>query len=434
MEYRKTNFPPIMYWEVTDKCNHNCIHCFNYWRTDKELFPETEHGEEHYLALTGKILENKPVRVIITGGEPLLVFAKIKSSLEMFLKAGVKLSINTNAALINKEMAEYFRNNKIGLFVSFPSVVPDEFDVITDTAGAFNRVVAALDLLQEVGAKFSLNSVISTVNVNSVYKTAEFLKNRYDIRNIFLTRVSEPANSSDEFKKYLLDYENFQNYVSQCARACKELGIEVKAASPITPCSLTEQEGFDLFAFKSGCNAGKSSYTLDSLGNLRACCRDSEIYGNITEEPFSVIWDRLSSWRNEDHIPEECSECECRSSCLGGCRLDGIKLNKRNCLDIYSDPKRKILPVKEAVEYIPSWGFEQAFVLAQNIEFLKEDFGYRISVSGEFEYCTDKLVEYLKAHNEFSVADFSEHFNINLENSKKVLYNLVCKRIIFIKK
>ena len=39
------------------------------------------NSEKEYLQLANKIIEQKPVSVVITGGEPLLVFNKIKSSI-----------------------------------------------------------------------------------------------------------------------------------------------------------------------------------------------------------------------------------------------------------------------------------------------------------------------------------------------------------------
>lgn len=34
--FRTLEHPNSIFWEITDKCNHNCIHCFNYWRSDTQ--------------------------------------------------------------------------------------------------------------------------------------------------------------------------------------------------------------------------------------------------------------------------------------------------------------------------------------------------------------------------------------------------------------
>ena len=34
------HYPPIVHWEVTSACNHNCIHCYNYWRKNPDIIEE----------------------------------------------------------------------------------------------------------------------------------------------------------------------------------------------------------------------------------------------------------------------------------------------------------------------------------------------------------------------------------------------------------
>ena len=49
-------YPPVVHWEVTPECNHNCIHCYNYWRSDKEnLICKTfKKGTSFYLEMAKK--------------------------------------------------------------------------------------------------------------------------------------------------------------------------------------------------------------------------------------------------------------------------------------------------------------------------------------------------------------------------------------------
>ena len=61
-------YPPVVHWEVTPKCNHNCIHCYNYWRKDSNLEEyKTNFDEKYYLEMAYKIANVKPVLVVITG-------------------------------------------------------------------------------------------------------------------------------------------------------------------------------------------------------------------------------------------------------------------------------------------------------------------------------------------------------------------------------
>ena len=71
-------YPASLDWEVTPYCNHNCIHCYNYWRSNREkdndeLF-NINVTKEWFMDIAQIIATNKPVSVTITGGEPLSVF------------------------------------------------------------------------------------------------------------------------------------------------------------------------------------------------------------------------------------------------------------------------------------------------------------------------------------------------------------------------
>ena len=66
--------PASVQWELTPVCNHNCVHCYNYWRNDSA--PLT-HPNVDYLKIAKLIAAACPVHVVFTGGEPLLVFDKM---------------------------------------------------------------------------------------------------------------------------------------------------------------------------------------------------------------------------------------------------------------------------------------------------------------------------------------------------------------------
>lgn len=429
--FRSLNYPPVVFWEVTDQCNHNCIHCFNYWRTGMEPTQKCITEGEGYLDIAHKIISRKPVRVIFTGGEPFLVFEKLMPVIEQFRLQGIKMSINSNAGLINEEIAAYLREKKIGLFISFPSAEELEFDRITDTEGAYQRVLAAIDMLYSVGVHFSFNMVVSRVNLHSIFYTAEFLKKRYSIQNISVTRVSEPINAGRQFDQYLLSADDLRFYMRECIRIEHELGIHVAAASPFTPCSLKSQEEFDLFAFEGGCEAGKISYIVSPGGKIRACSRDNKEYGDFLTEPFDVIWGRMLEWRDESFIPSSCGGCEQRSSCRGGCRVDRLpKCGTRDSLDNYSDPDS--LPIKfvKVSSNLPAWDFTTAFRVPKDVRYTEEDFGIRISRKGSYSYCTKAYSDYLKQNESFTLDEFCHFFDVELERAKQIISVIYKKGIL----
>lgn len=431
--FQSLKYPPVVFWEVTDRCNHNCIHCFNYWRTGVESVPSCAIEREDYLRIAHEMIAHRPVRVIFTGGEPLLAFEKLLPTIDVFLSNGISLSFNSNASLVRREIADYFREKGITMFLSFPSAVEREFDQITDTDGAYRRVLAATDMLYSVGVPSSFNMVVSRVNLHSIFYTAEFLKKRYSIRNLSVTRVSTPVNAGDQFDQYVLSPDDLRLYMSECIRIERELGIHIAAASPFTPCSLRSQEEFDLFAFEGGCEAGKTSYIVTAQGKVRACARDSKEYGDLLTDPFNVIWERMLEWRDESLIPVQCGGCGQRSLCRGGCRVDGLpRCGKRDSLDGYSDPD--VLPIKfvKAPPYLPVWDFTTAFCVPKDVCYTEEEFGTRISRRGAYAYCTKAYSDYLKQNEHFTLDEFCHCFDLEIKQAKQIIRVMYNKGILLV--
>ena len=55
--------------ELTEACNQNCHHCYNYWRQDKRP-PTGELAVDQFLIITDQIHSAQVGSVTLTGGEP----------------------------------------------------------------------------------------------------------------------------------------------------------------------------------------------------------------------------------------------------------------------------------------------------------------------------------------------------------------------------
>ncbi len=433
--YKKLKYPPVVFWELTDKCNHNCIHCFNYWRTDTDN-TLSEKSYEEYNRIADKILDQKPALVVLTGGEPLIVFKKIKPIIEKFISNSATVSINTNAALITPEMADFFEKNRVSLFVSFPCFEEDVFDRVVDTKGAFSKVIEALNIIKAHNIVVNFNMVVSTVNLGYIFETAKFLKDLSNIKSISITRVSVPINARECFDEYLLSKTELNRFVAECVKVEKELNMEVFTSSPITPCSLDGKDAFDLFAFKGNCEAGKTSYVISATNTVRACARDSKEYGNFLDEPFDEIFERMNEWRDETFVPKECKGCKHVERCRGGCRMDSAVKDLHRCgLDNYSVPEELNNTYELPQRLFPTWDYLTEFFVPNKLAFVEETFATRVSFCGTYMYVTKSFADYLKDNlgNVVSLANFCKQFNLDIDEAVKIITNAVDCGIIRIK-
>lgn len=421
-------YPPSLQWEVTSNCNHNCIHCYNYWRKNEEVISglQKKLTEEEYLRVATKIIEQKPVSVVITGGEPFLVFDQVKSSVDLLLQNRINVSFNSNVTLITEEIADFLSARKIGVFVSFPCSNEDVCDTITNVKGSLKRVIEKLDLLKRKQVGFLCNMVISKANIDIIDETVAFLIKRYDIKKFSLTRVGKPVNSTEWFNQFLLTDEDITRLLHSSVEVVKKYGIEVQTSCPYTPCSIQDEEAYELFGERGICTAGKTSYAIDTDGNVKACPRDGNLYGNIIKENFEDIWQRMSMWRNGSLIPEQCKSCNKISSCMGGCRVGAFPQTGRlDMPDIIF--KKENVPVKfNRKTQIEVMIENTNFVVARNMIVLYDGDTVRLSVGRRYTFVTKELYQFIKEHSEFSIKDFIDYFSVNIlqaSNVVKVLMN-----------
>lgn len=431
---KTVQFPPFVHWEVTPECNHNCIHCYNYWRKDAEKLESlrTVFDEEHYLKIANKLVEQKAHTVVITGGEPLLVFDKVQSSIELFKANKINVSINTNAALITDEIISFVKKHDISLFISFPCCDEEVCDFITNRKGSLKRILRSLDKLTLQNVRFSLNIVASKANIDYLQDTVDFLRKRYNIKKIYITRVGKPVNSDDSFDKYLLSYDDLCRVQDVCVKTKFEYGIDVDTGCPFTLCSINSQKSFELFGYKKFCTAGKTSYSVDTFGNVKACPRDSTIYGNILEEDFSAIWERISEWRDGSLLPEECQKCSMKEICKGGCRVDAFPFTGR--LDSMDTSARTCnLPIKYHKAETPIGDYTDVSVFIVNpFRCVEEEFGYRISYKQAYVFATKELKDYLCTHTCFTRPELMRDFSVDSATATMILSRLSKNGIIYL--
>lgn len=375
------NKPKLIYWEITESCNHNCIHCSNYWRNfdNSKVSVSNPISANILMEVAHKIAEIKPSRVVITGGEPLIIFNILQSAVEFLLAQKIQVSINTNCAMLTDEIARYLAEKQIGLFVSFPSCVPAEFDKIVDRMGAFEQVSNGLKIAKINGVKFTTNTVVSRINIASLYGTIKYLKETYGLRFFSVTYASRPINANDEFSKIMLDEEERHYYLSESVRICRDLKVKIRAASHMALCSFKDYSTFKQFALRSACTAGKKAFTITGIGDLRACVRDDKTYGNILNESFDEILTRMSVWRKRKlYIPAECKFCPVKGFCNGGCPVDNkISPKAGQQINIHSVPERK-------------W---KTYIWTQSLIFRNEILGIIKGPAAFFKYIRTKLIK-----------------------------------------
>lgn len=320
------------------------------------------------------------------------------------------------------------------MFISFPCSNEDLFNKITNSNN-FKKINENLLSLKQNNISFVLNMVVSKLNLNEVEKTVKYLKDTYNIKKVCITRVGKPVNSTDDFSKIMLSYKDMEILQSKILFCVKHFNVEIDTACPYTPCSLYSQEAFEYLAYKKACTAGKTSYSVDCLGNVKACPRESDSYGNILSDNFSYIWQNMKKWRDGSIIPKECKSCSEYSKCLGGCRMDKFAFsNSYNELDCISNLNN--LPIKYEKKESLKHNYKEndLFEIIDSVQYLKDDNCIRVSNNKKYCYITNDFYKYIKQHTIFSPLMISKEFDINIYDVYKIIDILIINNIIIYKK
>lgn len=387
-------YPPSIDWELTSVCNHNCIHCYNYWRglnIEQQELPT----EEYLVSVAEKIVDSHPVSVQITGGEPLIVWERAKHAIQILLDNGIRVSMNTNATLVNDEIASFFYKNNMDAFVSFPCNDKDIFDDIVHCKGAAERTEKGINILLSHKVRVSLNMVVTKINFPYIYDTAMYVKQKFGVSYFSATKASFPQNAIQSFRNQMLNNVEFNSMLNTLLQVKKETGMRVDSAWVYSMCGYKDQEVLEQFGFSRKCGCGRYNFVVDSKGNMKACGCDSRTYGNILEDSFENAISRMNEWQDGAFLPEECKQCSNLKYCGGGCRSDAYSTTENRCgMDStanVANRNRYIHKIQKKVVYSD----ELTFAINPKTTAIKENCGVRLSIGTNYAYITERFYKYL---------------------------------------
>jgi MoaA/NifB/PqqE/SkfB family radical SAM enzyme len=148
----------LVAWEVTRRCNLNCVHC----RAASERGPYPgEFDTEKGLETLDQIADiGKPI-IILTGGEPLLredIFHLAHHGTELDLR----MVMATNGTLLNAKTAEMIKTSGIKrVSVSVDGAKAQDHDSFRKVPGAFQGALEGIEALREAEIEFQINTTVT---------------------------------------------------------------------------------------------------------------------------------------------------------------------------------------------------------------------------------------------------------------------------------
>lgn len=310
-------------WEITQRCNLACPHCYTAAAASDQSIPELSTDQCY------KIIEDiaRLGAQIIgwTGGEPLL--RKDLEDLIAFAKSlGIRSSLTTNGLLLDESRASSLKEAGLEIVqVSLDGSTPARNAKIRNCSEAdFELILNAARNSQRLGMRTNLAMLLCAETLDDAFPYLDLAKQLGIERVRFCGFVPVGRGKKLEItQKYLFS----KAHLIQLRKFIKA------AMEHENPCVLFDPAFGSMppdYYFHK-CIAGEGHLYLDTLGNIYPCTsmiNSQFLVGNIHTQSIEDIYKdehmRPTSNFSETCLKGRCASCKHLLKCHGGCR--GITL------------------------------------------------------------------------------------------------------------
>ncbi len=329
--------PKWIAWEITGRCNLNCIHC----RSSSTM--GSDQGDftlDEARSLIDEITSfAKPV-VVLSGGEPLL--RKDVFEIASYGTAkGLRMALATNGTLVDDEVCEKIKQSGIRIVsLSLDGSRAEIHDDFRHQTGAFEATLRAAEYLKKNDIEFLINSSFTKRNqddIPNVYRLAG------EIGAVaWYMFMVVPMGRGEELMAELISKEDYDEILRwHFDMELQETEMLVRPTCAPHYYRVIQQEakakGID---FKrrnlkfgtggaKGCIAAQSIAFIGSRGDVQPCSYFPRAAGNVRDKSFREIWESSALFndiRSFKDYKGRCGSCEYLGVC-GGCRARAFAIS-----------------------------------------------------------------------------------------------------------
>jgi PqqA peptide cyclase len=307
-------------FEVTQRCNHDCPHCYNAWKNAAPYPPAPPLSTCETLGMLDKVLDETGARLVsLSGGEPMLR-PDIYQIVDFLGARGVSTNLITNGSLLTEEAIDRLSPDKISIF-ELPLLSVDRaiHDLLSGSPGAFDRVTLAIANLKAARQRVVTVFVATKWNLPTWPETAE-LAFALGADGIMFNRFNPGGEGGRHIEELQASPEELTVALDVAEKFGTQYDLSISCSIAMPPC-LFDTSRYKRLTF-GFCAAGteRAYYTIDPVGNLRPCNHSPTILGNVRQQGF---WEIVDGRASRDFVaarPKFCAGCRLETACQGSCK------------------------------------------------------------------------------------------------------------------
>lgn len=289
--------PILGAFELLPVCNFQCRMCY----VRRSMAEVRQAGGlmsgEEWLDIASQGREAGVLLPLLTGGEPLLHpdFRQIMSGLDAM---GMRISINTNGSLIDRDMARFFsahRPDRINITLYGAS--EESYEALCGNGEALGRIREGVRLLKEYGIPIKFNTSITPLNAHELGAMIDYARQEQCVIQP-ATYMFPPCRRDSSMvgqNHRMTPEEAGRVRVLADRRLSGENAFLTHAAvySRFVPLEELEDKWSTERELPMRCRAGVCSFWVDWQGNLGSCGMYSPVKVGLKGRGFADAWQEV---------------------------------------------------------------------------------------------------------------------------------------------
>ena len=261
--------PLKVFFEITSKCNLNCIHCSNRHSNIRSHNMKSK-TVIHYL---NQLYDLNVPEINITGGEPLIhpdIYKIMNHAIQLF----PGLTISTNGKLLNDKILSFLKQIELrylNISLDGTAEVHNAIRIGSDFSNIIRKIVLAKKYIDDIGVTITLNNR-NIHDIENIVSTAKY----YGIKKINFGIIKK--SFFNENNELLIESPSVLfPLLKKISALCESNEIIYYLPSDLPYSSVFNQNYQNVFCEQISCSAGKYSIKIRSDETIVPCIYLSSI-------------------------------------------------------------------------------------------------------------------------------------------------------------
>jgi len=299
----RARVPVAVLLQITNRCNLDCVHCYQVRDGEREL------TFEEIVRILAELREAGTLYLALTGGEP-FVRPDLREIVREARQQRFVVGIKTNGLLVDRAAVSWLVSLGIAqLDVSVYGPTAPVHDRVTKQQGSFDATLSAIERLRAAGVNVQMSIPLMRTNV-AHFDEILALARRLGCRPSFDPHISVKEDCNRGLQRLRSGDIDMARFLAHP----EVLAIQRQAAEH-------RQELLRSSKLLSGhpCGSCHNFCHIDHVGNVRACNALPIVGGNLRERPFAEIWRHSEALQGVRRIRVGdlpiCRDCELLAYC-----------------------------------------------------------------------------------------------------------------------